>query len=456
MKKHPKTIEQEVINFIKRHQLFDDEKKILIALSGGADSVFALYFFHKYSNKYNITIAAAHVNHSLRGSESLRDKNFCRKLCGKLDLEFYSKTVNVKSFAKKNKYSIEEAARILRYKKLEEILAKSKSELIVTAHNADDNSETVLLNIVNGTGLEGLSGISVKRENIIRPFLCLSKEQITEYLKSENIDFVEDSTNNDLSFRRNFIRKEILPKLLELNPSLNRVVLNTSEVFSNQKRVLDYFINELFEKIVSKKGKDFLIDLSELKKYPNEVLGEILKLTFEDLLKLDFNYNDFLQFQDLISKQVGTKLEFSQKFAAIKDRGQIRIVKNSKSLNNIISVSLNSNTQIDGKILEITELKEIPLKIVRNKNEEILCADKLEKKLKLRRWKNGDKIQLLGMKGTKKISDVLTDLKIPSSEKENQMVLLNGNDIVYLVGLKISEKYKVTEETKSAVKICLK
>ncbi|MCB0747526.1 MAG: tRNA lysidine(34) synthetase TilS, partial [Ignavibacteriae bacterium] len=273
---------------------------------------------------------------------------------------------------------------------------------------------------------------------------------------SENIDFVEDSTNNDLSFRRNFIRKEILPKLLELNPSLNRVVLNTSEVFSNQKRVLDYFINELFEKIVSKKGKDFLIDLSELKKYPNEVLGEILKLTFEDLLKLDFNYNDFLQFQDLISKQVGTKLEFSQKFAAIKDRGQIRIVKNSKSLNNIISVSLNSNTQIDGKILEITELKEIPLKIVRNKNEEILCADKLEKKLKLRRWKNGDKIQLLGMKGTKKISDVLTDLKIPSSEKEHQMVLLNGNDIVYLVGLKISEKYKVTEETKSAVKICLK
>ncbi|MCB9247118.1 MAG: tRNA lysidine(34) synthetase TilS [Ignavibacteriales bacterium] len=158
----------------------------------------------------------------------------------------------------------------------------------------------------------------------------------------------------------------------------------------------------------------------------------------------------------MISKQVGTKLEFSQKFVAIKDRGQIRIVKNSKSLNTIISVSLNSNTQIDGKILEITELKEIPLKIVRNKNEEILCADKLEKKLKLRRWKNGDKIQLLGMKGTKKISDVLTDLKIPSSEKEHQMVLLNGNDIVYLVGLKISEKYKVTEETKSAVKICLK
>ncbi|MCB9247117.1 MAG: tRNA lysidine(34) synthetase TilS [Ignavibacteriales bacterium] len=158
---------------------------------------------------------------------------------------------------KKNKYSIEEAARILRYKKLEEILAKSKSELIVTAHNADDNSETVLLNIVNGTGLEGLSGISVKRENIIRPFLCLSKEQITEYLKSENIDFVEDSTNNDLSFRRNFIRKEILPKLLELNPSLNRVVLNTSEVFSNQKRVLDYFINELLKKLYQKREKIF-------------------------------------------------------------------------------------------------------------------------------------------------------------------------------------------------------
>ena len=456
MKYHHKTIEQEVINFIKRHQLLGDAKKVLIALSGGADSIFALHFFNKYKKKYKVEIAAVHVNHNLRGEESLRDEKFCTEICEKIGIKLFVEDVNVKSLAKKNKLSIEEAARILRYKKFDEILKKTSSNLVVTAHNSDDNTESVLLNIVNGTGIDGISGIAIKYEKIIRPFLCISKNQITEYLKSKKIDFVYDSTNQDTNFRRNFIRKEIIPLLENINPSINKSVLNSSEVVKNQSSLLNYFIDKHFEKIVLKKNNDIFLDLTELQKYPPEILGEILKRTFEDLFDLEFNFTFYLQFHELILSQVGTKLEFNKRFVAVKERNFIRIYPKYKKSKNEIILGLNSRIKIDGKTIEIKRLMKIPANVKMRKDEEIISADNLSDNLILRRWKAGDKIQPLGMRGTKKVSDVLTDLKIPSYEKDKQLVLVNNNDIVYIVGLRISEKYKVTAKTKSAVKICLK
>ncbi|MBK7105772.1 MAG: tRNA lysidine(34) synthetase TilS [Ignavibacteriae bacterium] len=456
MKKHHKTIEQEVINFISRHQLINDAKKILIGLSGGADSVFALHFFNKYKKKYKIEITAVHVNHNLRGKEAKHDENFCKTFCSKLNIDFYSENVNVKLFAKSKKLSIEEAARILRYKKFDEILKKSNSELIVTAHNSDDNLESVLLNIVSGTGIEGLSGISIKKEKLIRPFLCISKSEIFEYLKNEKIDFVTDSSNSDVNFRRNFIRSEIIPTLKKVNPALNETVLHSSEVFGNQKKILNYFFENIFDKIISQSKEEIIIDLIELEKYPKEIFGEIVKLIFENKLKLEFNFKDFLQFEKLISSQTGTKLEFSKKYFAIKERNKIVIQKKNQIKNDFIILELNSKTKILDKTLTLEKLDKIPILENKRKNVEIISADKIDKNLILRKWKTGDKIQLLGMKGTKKISDFLTDLKIPNSEKENQMVLLNNDEVIYLVGFRISEKYKITKETKCAIKICLK
>ncbi|MBK8943824.1 MAG: tRNA lysidine(34) synthetase TilS [Ignavibacteriae bacterium] len=456
MKKHQKTIEQEVINFINRHQLLSDAKKVLIGLSGGADSVFALNFFNKYKKKYKIEIAAVHINHNLRGKEADYDENFCRNFCSKLNIEFFSESINVKSFAKKKKLSIEEAARILRYKKFDENLKKSNSDLIITAHNSDDNLESVLLNIVSGTGIEGLSGITIKKENLIRPFLCISKSEIFEYLKNGKIDFVTDSSNSDINFRRNFIRNEIIPNLKKVNPSLNETVLNSSEVFRNQNKILNYFIENSFWKIISKNKSEINLDLIELKKYPKEILGEILKLVFEKNLKIEFNFKDFLQFENLISSKSGTKLEFSKEFFAIRERNKIVILKKNKISKDSFLLELNSKVRVLGKTLTIEKLEEIPDELKIQKNVEIISAEKIEGNLVLRKWKAGDKIQLLGMKGTKKVSDVLTDLKIPNSEKENQWVLLNNDEVIYLVGLRISEKYKITNETKNAIKICLK
>ncbi|MBI1933596.1 MAG: tRNA lysidine(34) synthetase TilS [Ignavibacteriales bacterium] len=456
MKKHQKTIEQDVINFINRHQLLNGAKKILIGLSGGGDSVFALYFLNKFKQKYQIEISAVHVNHNLRGAEAKRDEDFCRKLCLNWQINFFCESANVKQFAKKKKLSIEEAARIIRYEKFDEVLKKNNSDFIVTAHNIDDNLESVLLNFVSGTGIEGLSGISVKRENIIRPFLCISKSEILEYLKNKNIDFVIDSTNFDSSYRRNYIRNEISPMLKKINPSLNETVLNSSEVLRNQNISLNFFIEKVYSEIFSRHKNEFIIELTKLEKYPKEIFGEILKLIFEKELKLEFNFNDFLQFEKLIGAQTGKKLEFNKKFTALKENGKILIKRKIKSKYDLIYLKLDSKTKVNGKSLIIEKIDYIPNISEKSKYEEIISGDYIKDELILRKWQIGDKIKLLGMKGTKKISDVLTDLKIPGSEKEKTMVLINNNEVVCLLGHRISENYKITEKTKCAIKICLK
>ena len=225
-----KTTEQKVIKFIAAQNLNEPNDKILVALSGGADSVFLLYFFHKFQKLFKISIAAAHINHSLRGREANEDQEFSRKLCETLGVPFFTKRVYVKSYAKKNGLSIEEAARNLRYASLNKIAKKISADKIATAHNIDDNAETVLFNLARGTGISGMSGIPIKRDNIIRPILILGKTEIINYLKNKNITFQIDSTNLDNSFRRNFIRNQIIPSIREnINPAFSASVFRSEE-----------------------------------------------------------------------------------------------------------------------------------------------------------------------------------------------------------------------------------
>jgi len=171
-----KNIEQSVLKFINDKNLIQKDDRILIALSGGPDSVFLLHFLLKYKRKLRITLGALHVNHRLRGKEADLDEEFCRNLCGKLEIIFYSVKKNVKEYTVKNKLSVEEAGRIIRYRELEKAASAQNYSKIATAHNCDDNVETVLLNLIKGTGLKGISGIPVSRGKIIRPVLCLTKE----------------------------------------------------------------------------------------------------------------------------------------------------------------------------------------------------------------------------------------------------------------------------------------
>ena len=222
-------IYETVINFIKKHNLIENNSKLLIALSGGPDSVFALHFFHQFKNKYKAELIAAHVNHNLRGNDSEQDQIFCEKICSELKIPIFIKSVEVEKFARKNNQSVEEAARNLRYNFFEEISNQEKVDYIITAHNSDDNTETILLNLIKGTGLSGLSGIPVKRGKIVRPILSLSKKEIVEFLELNKINFRIDKSNYENDFERNKLRNIVIPEIEKINPSLN----STLRKFSN-------------------------------------------------------------------------------------------------------------------------------------------------------------------------------------------------------------------------------
>lgn len=454
--KHRKTIEQDVINFIKKYNLLKDSKRILITLSGGADSVFALHFFNKYSRKFKVEIFTVHVNHNLRGNESLRDEKFSKELCSKLNYPISIVNVDVKNFAVNNKKSIEEAARELRYAAFEREAELVNADLIVTAHNKDDNTETVLLNLFNGTGISGLSGIPVKRSKYIRPFLSVSKNDIKEYLRYHKLNFVEDSSNQNVDFTRNFIRKNIVPSVKEnINPALDKAILQSSEILRNQGRIIDFFVNRITDEVCRKSEGQVILLVEKLKSYPSEIYGEVLKKIIAINFSEEFNFIKLESIKNLLDAQTGTEINLGKNIFAWKDRGEIIISKRKEDFNIDIFFDVGQNVKFgENKILS-EYIETMPKTIKKIGNTEYLSADKFKGKLNLRCWKKGDKIRLLGMKETKKVSDVLTDLKIPVYERKRQLVLLNMNEIIWLVGRRISENYKITKSTKKIVKLCL-
>ncbi|MEO8399554.1 MAG: tRNA lysidine(34) synthetase TilS [Ignavibacteriaceae bacterium] len=206
-----KKIEQKVLKFIDEKNLISKNDIVLVALSGGPDSVFLLYFLNKFKKRFQISIGVFHLNHKLRGKNSDDDLIFCKNLSDKMKIDFLSSAKNIKQFAKENKISIEEAGRKIRYEELHRIAEKNNYNKIATAHIADDNTETVLLNLIKGTGLKGISGIPIKRGNIIRPILILTKKEILEYLHYYEIDYRVDESNLSIDYERNFLRSEVIP-----------------------------------------------------------------------------------------------------------------------------------------------------------------------------------------------------------------------------------------------------
>ncbi|MBI1938407.1 MAG: tRNA lysidine(34) synthetase TilS [Ignavibacteriales bacterium] len=450
-----KRTEQKIINFIEQNRLIDTGDKILVALSGGPDSVFVLHFFFKYRRKFGISLFAVHFNHQLRGKESDADELFCEKVCEVLSIPFYSCSLDVKNFAKANKLSIEEAARNLRYKNLDELARDFDCTKIVTAHNQNDNTETVLLNILSGTGISGFSGIPVKRGNIIRPLLSVTKEEILEYLKKNRIPFRIDSSNLSDDFKRNYLRNQIIPKLKEgINPALDSAVFRSSKSIESFLAHVRKKVTSLEKKFVVEQQNKVLISLKLFDEPDENIIGEVLKKILRINFNHEFSYNDFVKIISLNEKQKGKSEELSKNIVAHKEVDTIIIGKKENSgKNSSKKIEAGKTVVVSGKKINVEKIKLSEVNLEHPSNIEYVDASELTDIFTLRKWENGDKFIPLGMKGTKKVSDFLTDQKIQSAEKKNQLVLLNRNKIVWVVGLRIDERFKITKGTKEVYKL---
>jgi len=430
---------------IKENNLFSKSDKLLLAVSGGIDSM-VLWNILK-SLEYQISIA--HCNFKLRGKESDEEEEFVINTAKLQETSYHVERFNTKHYAEEFKITIQEAARNLRYNFFKKLCNDYDYKYIVTAHHLDDRIETFFINLFRGTGLKGLTAIPIKNDNIVRPLLPFTRQQIKEYALSKGIAWKEDSSNLEDKYFRNKIRHELIPIALKIKPNLYQVFLANFKRLTQEYSLLEDYINSEIEKYLEKDNSNIYIKKDILN--DNRLIA-----VFSYYLKK--NSFDDLQIKSITSKtyKVGKTYKTSNSLLII-DRDRF-----------VISKQLSNNLNAEINIFETTSLIDFPIKLSFvtcektddfniTKNSEIAYLDfnSLKFPLKLRKWKNGDYFVPFGMKGKKKISDFLTDLKVPAYLKKNVFVLTSGNDIVWVIGYRIDDRYKITDKTKKILIINL-
>ena len=452
-----KSTEQKVLRFIKENNLVSAGDRILVALSGGPDSVFLLHFFNKFKKKFKIQIEAAHINHKLRGKDSDRDEYFCEAICDELDIPLHIFAADIKSVSKKEKTSLEITGRKIRYKYFDNLLATIKNSKLASAHNADDNTETVLLNLIKGAGLKGLSGIPIKRDKIIRPILCLTKREILDYLEENKFEYRIDQSNLSSEYERNFLRNDIIPLIQEnLNPAFNNSVLNSSINFQKLNYLIDKLLSEFKTKLDFKKNDFLSIPVQILLQTDEFLISQLIKTSVDENFNVKIDAVDIKKILLLAKKQTGKSEELSLKLTATKERGKIVISKNNISPQKYeVEIKIGESIKIDKKIFSISPAKKESIILGKSKNIEYISAEKVKGDFIIRNWHSGDRFKPIGMAGTKKISDYLNDIKIDAVKKKNQLVLVNNKKIVWVIGQRLDDVYKITPKTKKVLKLCL-
>lgn len=453
-----KTIEQKTLKFILENELLWSGDNVLVALSGGPDSVFLFYFLNKYRRRLKINLACFHLNHNLRGTESKRDEEFCRDLVAGNNSRFFISSKNVELFAKRNGISIEEAGREIRYKELSKCAKKYNYNKIATAHHSNDNSETILLNIIKGAGIKGLTGIPVKRHNIIRPLLCLLKDEIIDYLDKKKVTYCTDSSNLNDDYQRNYLRNEIIPLVKnKLNPQFESAILRMSGVIKDLSDFIDIEIRRIIHVASDFNNNELRIKLEEIKKLNTNLHGEFFKVIVNQYFRIDLDHQNIIDLKKLATKEAGKKNNLGGKLIAVKEREYILITANVYSGLNKDSVYLlpgQTKEVYDNKV-SISKVNKSSISFDHSSNREYISADKINGRFLLRKWKNGDRFFPLGLKHSKKVSDFLNENKIETYMKKEHLVLLNSGNILWVVGLRIDDRYKVTKRTKKVLELCL-
>lgn len=421
-------------SFIKRESLLSTDASIIVGLSGGMDSMALLDMLTLLGYR----CVAAHCNFHLRGEESDRDEAFVKRWCKSVDVPFVSIGFDTRQYASDKKISIEMAARDLRYHWFEMMRVQYHAEAIAVAHHRDDSVETVLLNLIRGTGIRGLTGISPKNNRVVRPLLCLSREEISQYIAGRGIPYVMDSTNNDDHFLRNKLRLHIIPGLEELNPSVKDAIYRTALQVAEAEKVYDASVKESIGHVFQQDR----IDIRMLRRTPSP-----LSVLFELLQPLGFGPSTIRDICKSMDAGPG-KIFFAAPYRVIKDRDYFLVDKIPAVTGNDRSFQIELQTEEMSTPLHLTfRTLSVPVDIRRDQRFLYADWDLLKFPLILRKWRQGDWFIPFGMKGKKKLSDYFTDRKFSLKDKEDVWVLLSEEDIVWVVGERPDDRFRVTKNT---------
>ena len=459
MKPEKQTINlvREVAKTIVQEKLIGNNEKVLLGISGGIDSTTLIFVLLEIQKTISFELGLAHINHLLRGKESERDERFVKKLAGKLRLPLYIKRVDIKKIALEKRLSIQHAGREARYHFFNEVMAQYGYNKIAVAHNLDDQIETMVLRALKGTGLRGLSGIPIKRDAIIRPFLNTYRTDIAEYAGQHTISFVEDSSNDKILYERNFLRKEIFPIMERLNPLFKEKL----SFLLKDLTYIDYLFEEKSKSFLKKhqrnKRGDISLDIASLNKIDDEtkfrVISDIIGSLEPAFVPLREHFRQIKNILSATKPNLLTILPHGIKVKKIYDHLLFTKKPLSSPIQEIFSLSMGKNVLTPFSLdLHLLHSQNTVKSFSKNKNIALFDSQKLGN-LTIRTFINGDRFMPLGMKDKMKLKDFFISSKIPKEERRTIPLLLSDIDIIWVIGLRIDERFKITKDTKKVLKV---
>lgn len=441
----------EFLNYIKQENLFLPESRILLAVSGGLDSVVMTDLFFRSGFSFGM----AHVNFALRGEESERDEQFVRNLANKYQSRIFCIRFDARNYARKNKLSVQMAARQLRYDWFRQVAAETGFNYVATAHHLDDQIETFLINLLRGTGIAGLHGIPSRQGIIIRPLLFASRLQLEHYAQDNTLEYVEDSSNASRKYTRNRIRHSIIPQFEKINPAFRNEFAMTIRNIREAEAVYRSIIEKEKNRLLLPHGDGYQIPLDILKQYT-----PIRTWLYEMINPFNFTAavtNDILHAID----DPSGRIFFSPTHRIVKDRDYLLVDALEKGEDKASNLAASYHIYPSNHVMEYPVKLSLELHsatgfvLTIQPNTACLDYDRLKFPLIIRKWKRGDSFYPLGMKGKKKLSDFFIDQKFSIPQKEKTWLLCCGKDIVWIIGHRIDDRYKITPETMKVLRISM-
>ena len=450
---------QKVFAYIEQHHMIESDDHVIAGISGGADSVCLFFVLLEYQKKKNFSLEVLHVEHGIRGSESRADADFVKRLCQQYGIVFTMEAVNIPQIAQETGESEEEAGRRIRYEIFARKAAACNGGKIAVAHHENDQAETMLMNLIRGTGLKGITGIQPVRDNIIRPMLCLNREEIENFLRQKNQSFCTDLTNQELVYTRNRLRHEVIPVLKELNPEAVSHMCQASVRFLQAE---DYLRQQtlLEEKdCVQRTGNEILLRQDTFQKKHPEIQMRILHKILAEAAGAakDIQAVHMNQLLTLFQKQNGKQVMLPYGLCGIRCYEGIKL-KRMKPIDGPGTESLQTMSLAEAEEKQLIQMEILgeplkPWEIPKKKYTKCLDYDKMEKGLQIRHRRAGDYLIIDDAGHRKKLKDYLINEKVPAEQRDKIFLLADGSHIVWVIGYRISEAAKVTEKTSRILKI---
>jgi tRNA(Ile)-lysidine synthase len=460
------------IGTIRRYGMLEKKDRILLAVSGGPDSVAMVHLFMRLKDAYSLTVALAHFNHLLRGEESDKDAEFVKRLASRLELDYFYGEASVKEFARKNNLSEEVAARKLRYDFLIEVARKAKAKA-ATAHTLDDQAETVLLRMIRGTGLRGLCGvypvISFRGVTFVRPLVEVEKKDILDFMEREEFLYRRDSSNLSMKYLRNRVRAELVPTLEGFNPSIKKTLAILADNARIETSHIDKKVDFHYRKIAATSPDGFCLSVARLKKIPRNLLPHIFQKAAEEIgfghFRLDKRHIELLTAM-VFQKKTHAKLQLAKNiFAERKDSTlafRIPLLEDPFFIpSTLLKVNATSNIrELNAKIVlsrhAVASRASYQKYIAQSKASsavKYLDFDRIKLPLMVRSRLPGDKMILLGMQGERNLKRLFIDLKIPKNARQTVPLLVDASGPIAVLGYRIAERVKITPRTKNVLKV---